>query len=81
MTDTSDTWWGVAIGAVIVGVPLFFFAGPISRWNRRVGRKGWWQVPPEERAESTWWGEKYMRSLGAATLVAGLVAVIVALTR
>lgn len=81
MSDASDTWWGVAIGAVIVGGPLVFFAGPISRWNRRVSRKTGWRTPAEGTTDEFWWGEKYLRIVGAVSLVIGLVAVGVALSR
>jgi hypothetical protein len=78
MSDASSGWWGAAIGALLAGLPMLVWGERISRWNRRVGRKGWWQVPPESEAESTWWGARYMRILGAVFTTIGLVALIVA---
>ncbi|WP_111768635.1 hypothetical protein [Nakamurella deserti] len=81
MSDTSDTWWGFAIGGVIVGVPLLFFAGPMSRWNRRVSRRAGWDVPAEGPTDQFWWGATYMRAVGAGALIAAVVCTVVALTR
>jgi hypothetical protein len=49
----SDGRWGAAVGLLLIGLPMWIWGEPISRWNRRVGRKGRWQVPPEDEAEST----------------------------
>lgn len=81
MSDASSAWLGAVIGALSVGLPMLIWGEPISRWNRRVSRKGWWKVPPEEEAESTWWGARYMRTLGAVLTAVGVVALVVALLK
>jgi len=81
MSDTADTWWGLAIGGLIMGLPMFFFAGPISRWNRRTSRKAGWDVPDEGPTDEYWWGAKYMRIVGAGASIAAVVCAVVALTR
>jgi hypothetical protein len=81
MSDATDTWWGFAVAGLLTGLPMFFFAGPISRWNRRSSRKFGWNVPAEGPTDEFWWGAKYMRVVGAVALVAAVVCTVVALTR
>ena len=81
MGANADFFWGGAIGLLLVGLPLWFFAGPISSWNRRTGSKWGWNVPRDGSAGSLRWSEKYMRVVGIVATAAGFVMLIFAVVR
>lgn len=81
MGGDTGTLWGAAIGLVLAGLALWFFAGPLSSWNRRAGSTWGWKVPDEGSTGSWYWGAKYMRIIGAVATAAGIVMAIVAVSK
>ena len=77
MSEATSTWWGVAVGALLVGTPMLIWGDRIAHWNRRVGRKGPWRVPAEDDAASTWWGGRYLRTVGAVCAAVGVAVLVI----
>lgn len=72
-----DYLWGVAGTGLVLGALLIAFAGPLSRWNRRHSL-----APGEETPSSLFiYSARYMRIVGAVCLVAGVVFLVIGLTR
>ncbi len=69
---------GATVAALVLGLILVLAAGPIARSNLRWS-KGWPGAPEDPSRPPVIWTSRYLRIVGAACLVVGLVLLVVGL--
>ncbi|MBM9468722.1 hypothetical protein [Nakamurella leprariae] len=72
--------WAFSGTALVLGLVLTVFAGPVAAWNRRASTKLGRGVAKDSEPSGFLWTAKYLRIVGGVMLVFGVAVLIKGLT-